>query len=375
MRKHWFKSIFVTLFVISILTLIGFGITLLYFNHQTQSYMADSKSSKIVYGQNNKAKLESLNRQEFNKLYYKYIKDDNSTLKDLSKPVNNKDLSLIKSITDKTGSYYKADYNDKLKYFINIATVQNNYLKLWSSDKTFKKSVKPSTIYEFNANNYAALQTLLAVNPNSEYANWMTSNMQSMGSDAMTVERLLTNFVNYFTIPSVSKRPLSKWQVSHGYMTSQQADLQEQYSSLQYHWNSIDYLSIVLNDSSSISQKNYDMQVKVDEANDKIARVQAKKEAIARAKAAKASSEKAASEASSRASSSKIASSISESSSIEAASSSAKDESSRASSESKASYESQSRSQEQSSESNNVTDKSVVSSSSSTVSSSSSSEH
>lgn len=366
MRKHWFKYIFITLFAIGASMIVGFAIIVLYFNHQAQSYMSESKSSKVLYGDTNKIKLESLNRQEFNKIYYEYIKDDNSTLKDLSKPISDKDLSLIKSLANKTGTYYTADYNDKLKYFTNIATVQNNYLKLWSSDKTFKKSVKPSTIYQFNADNYDALQTLLAINPNSEYANWMTTNMQSMGSDAISVDRLLNNFSGYFTIPDVSKTPLSNWQVTHGYMTSQQADLQDQYSSLKYHWKSIEYLSTVINDSSSISQKNYDMQSKVDDANDKIARIKAKKEAIARAKAAKASSEKAAAEASSRDASSK-------SSSIEAASSSAKSESIRASSESQASYESQHKSSqdsEQSSASSSSTDTSIVSSSSSSSSSS-----
>lgn len=270
----------------------------------TQHIMKQSKGIKDVYGQGAKGKEEHQNRIMFDKIYYKYVKADDSTLvnTDLTIP-----LSLSKKLTalaKKTGVYYTDSYSDKAKEFAIYASIQNDYVALWQKNKVnhaFAKDVRPSTIYLFNSNHYNDLQTLLAINPNNQYPIWMTSQMQAMGNDAIKVETLMQSVSNYFDFPTSTKA----WYVTHSFTSGTQSDLLSAYDDLGYNWKILSFLPALLDASTAAGLKNQDMQQRVNEANAKIASINAASIASSQAKAESesiASSEKAASEASSKAS-------------------------------------------------------------------------
>lgn len=315
----------------------------------TQHIMKQSKGIKDVYGQGKKGKEEHQNRITFDKIYYKYVKADDSTLVNTDHTIP---LSLSKKLTvlaKKTGVYYTDSYSDKAKEFAIYTSIQNDYVALWQKNKVnhvFAKDVRPSTIYLFNSNHYNDLQTLLAINPNNQYPIWMTSQMQAMGNDAIKVETLMQSISNYFDFPTSTKA----WYVTHSFTSGTQSDLLSAYDDLGYNWKILSFLPALLDASTAAGLKNQDMQQRVNEANAKIASINAASIASSQAKAESesiASSEKAASEASSKASES-----AKSSQSNDASSNSGSDSSSKSSDASQSSSNASS-SQSQSSDSSN----------------------
>lgn len=270
----------------------------------TQHIMKQSKSIKDVYGLGAKGKEEHQNRITFDKIYYKYVKADDSTLVNTDNAIP---VSLSKKLTalaKKTGIYYTDSYSDKAKEFAIYTSIQNDYIALWQKKKVnhvFAKDVRPSTIYLFNSNHYNDLQTLLAINPNNQYPIWMTSQMQVMGNDAIKVETLMQSVSNYFDFPTSTKA----WYVTHSFTSGTQSNLLSAYDDLGYNWKILSFLPALLDASTAAGLKNQDMQQRVNDANAKIASIKAASIASSQAKAESesiASSEKAASEASSKAS-------------------------------------------------------------------------
>lgn len=298
---------------ISSLTLVSVGIGFLgYGGYQTytassnvQHVMKQSKAIKDVYGEGAKGKIEHENRVAFDQIYAKYIKSDDSTLVHTDKGIPEGLSKKLTTLAKKTGLYYVDSYTDKAKEFALYSSIQNDYIALWQKGKVneiFAKNTHPSNVYLFNANHYNDLQTLLAINPNSQYPVWMTTQMQAMGNSAIKVETLLQSVANYFKFPSLSK----SWFVSHDYTTGSQSDLMSAYSNLGYTWNALSFLPDLLDASTAAGLKNQEMQQKLDDANAKIASIKAASIASSQAKAESesiASSQKAAAESSSKASS------------------------------------------------------------------------
>lgn len=316
----------------------------------TQHIMKQSKGIKDVYGQGAKGKEEHQNRIVFDKIYYKYVKADDSTLVNVDHAIP---VSLSKKLTTlakKTGMYYTDSYSDKAKEFALYTSIQNDYIALWEKNKVnhvFAKDVRPSAIYLFNSNHYNDLQTLLAINPNNQYPIWMTSQMQAMGNDAIKVENLMQSVSNYFDFPTSTKA----WYVTHSFTSGTQSDLLSAYDNLGYKWKILSFLPALLDASTAAGLKNQDMQQKLNDANAKIASIKAASIASSQAKAESesiASSEKAASEASSKASESAKSSQSKDASSN---SNSNNDSSSKASDTSQSSNNASSSSQSQSSDS------------------------
>lgn len=290
----------------------------------TQHIMKQSKGIKDVYGQGVKGKEEHQNRITFDKIYYKYVKADDSTLVNTNNAIP---VSLSKKLTalaKKTGVYYTDSYSDKAKEFAIYTSIQNDYIALWQKknvNHVFAKDVRPSTIYLFNSNHYNDLQTLLAINPNNQYPIWMTSQMQAMGNDAIKVETLMHSVSNYFAFPTSTKA----WYVTHSFTSGTQSNLLSEYDHLGYNWKILSFLPALLDASTAAGLKNQDMQQRVNAANAKIASINAASIASSQAKAESesiASSEKAASEASSKASESAKSSQSNDASSNNSSSSS-----------------------------------------------------
>ena len=269
----------------------------------TQHIMKQSKGIKDVYGQGAKGKEEHQNRIAFDKIYYKYVKADDSTLVNVDHAIPVLLSKKLTTLAKKTGVYYTDSYSDKAKEFALYTSIQNDYIALWQKNKVnhvFAKDVRPSTIYLFNSNHYNDLQTLLAINPNNQYPIWMTSQMQAMGNDAIRVETLMQSVSNYFDFPTSTKA----WYVTHSFTSGTQSDLLSAYDDLGYNWKILSFLPSLLDASTAAGLKNQDMQQKVNDANAKIASINAASIASSQAKAESesiASSEKAASEASSKA--------------------------------------------------------------------------
>lgn len=317
----------------------------------TQHIMKQSKGIKDVYGQGAKGKEEHQNRIAFDKIYYKYVKADDSTLVNVDHAIPVLLSKKLTTLAKKTGVYYTDSYSDKAKEFALYTSIQNDYIALWQKNKVnhvFAKDVRPSTIYLFNSNHYNDLQTLLAINPNNQYPIWMTSQMQAMGNDAIRVETLMQSVSNYFDFPTSTKA----WYVTHSFTSGTQSDLLSAYDDLGYNWKILSFLPSLLDASTAAGLKNQDMQQKVNDANAKIASINAASIASSQAKAESesiASSEKAASEASSKASESAKSSQSNDASS----NSNSNNDSSSKSSDTSQSSNNASSSQSQSSDSSN----------------------
>lgn len=301
----WGTTSTITLLVIGF-SFLGYGGYEVYTaSANTQNLMQQSKTVKDVYGQGAKGRQEHQNRVMFDKLYDKYVKADGSTLIHLDKGIPASVSKNLTTLSSKTGAYYSDAYADKAKMFALLSSTQNDYIQLWSKGqvgKTFGKNVRPSTVYLFNANHYNDLQTMLAINADSQYPIWMTSQMQRMGGSAISVENLIQSITKYFTFPSAT----NSWRVTHDFTTSVQSNLFASYNQIGYKWKILSFLPDLLDASDAAGLKNELMQRKVDEANSKIASIKAasiaSSEAIASSKAAESSS-KAASESASKASS------------------------------------------------------------------------
>lgn len=322
----------------------------------TQHVMKQSKGIKDVYGQGAKGKEEHRNRATFDKIYYKYVKADDSSLVNTDVAIPSSLSKKLTALAKKTGVYYTDSYSDKAKEFAIYTSIQNDYIALWQKNKVnhvFAKDVRPSTIYLFNSNHYNDLQTLLAINPNNQYPIWMTSQMQSMGNDAIKVETLMQSVSKYFDFPT----PTKAWYVTHNFTSGTQSGLLSAYDNLGYNWKILSFLPALLDASLAAGLKNEDMQQKVDDANAKIASINAASIASSQAKAKSesiASSEKAASEASSKAIESAKNSQSNDASSNSSSSSSSSDSSSKSSATSQSSSSSSSASsQSQSSDLSN----------------------
>lgn len=301
----WGTTSTITLLVIGF-SFLGYGGYEVYnASANTQNLMQQSKTVKDVYGQGAKGRREHQNRVTFDKLYDKYVKADGSTLIHLDEGIPASVSKNLTTLSSKTGAYYSDAYADKAKMFALLSSTQNDYIELWSKGqvgKTFGKNVRPSTVYLFNANHYNDLQTMLAINADSQYPIWMTSQMQSMGGSAISVENLIQRITTYFTFPSAAK----SWLVTHDFTTSVQSSLFTAYNQIGYKWKILSFLPDLLDASDAAGLKNELMRHKVDEANSKIASIKAasiaSSEAIASSKAAESSS-KAASESASKAAS------------------------------------------------------------------------
>ncbi len=272
---------------------------------KTQNIMRQSKSIKEIYGQGAQGKAEEANRNKFDAIFKKYMKSDQSTLLDDRSGIKQSDMDMLNKLAPKTGEYYKDAYSDKAKMVSLIGGIQNDYLKLFTKtgvDQRFSADTKPSDIYNFNATHYDDLQTILAINADSQYPAWMIGKMQAMGSDAIAVEALIQKFAKYFTYPSAVK----PWMVSHEYTVAVGTTLTESYHALHYTWRTLLFISDVITASTVVGADNESMQAKVDQANAQIASIQSASEASSRAKAESesiASSQKASSEASAKSSS------------------------------------------------------------------------
>lgn len=297
------------IFKITSLTLVALGVGFLGYggyttytaSTTTQHVMRQSKTVKEVYGQGKKGKQEHANRLTFDKIYYKYVKQDDSTVVNTKTKIPASAVTQINRLVKNTGAYYVDAYTDRAKTFTLLATVQNDYVSLWKKGKvneTFAKNVTPSKVYAFNSNNYNNLQTLLAINPNSQYPVWMTEQMQAMGNDGIQVENLMQTFSKYFTFPTLT----ASWKVSHDFTSVTEGTLSQRYSQLQYKWPVISFMPELLDASMVAGYKNERMQAKLDAANAKIASIRAS--SIAESNSIKAaSSAKEASESSAKASS------------------------------------------------------------------------
>ena len=301
----WIRTITLTLVAVGV-GFLGYGGYKIYVaSGNTQHIMKQSKGIKEVYGQGAKGQKEHANRSEFDKLYYKYMKADDSTLVKTNKGIP-KGISIkLTSLAKQTGDYYIDSYTDKAKEFALISSIQNDYISLWKKNhvnEVFAKSTRPSTVYLFNANHYNDLQTILAINANSQYPIWMITQMQGIGNDAIKVEGLVQAVSQYFTFPTLTK----SWYVTHDYTSTVQSGLIADYDGLGYKWSILSFLPSLLDASSAAGVKNETMQQKVNEANDKIESIKAASIASSQAKAESesiASSEKAALESSAKASS------------------------------------------------------------------------
>lgn len=309
----------------------------------TQHVMQQSKSLKEVYGQGKQGQRERANRVAFDKLYAKYMTSDHSTLKHLDKPIPQTDVDQLAKLAKDTGVYYQDSYTDQVKVIQLIAKVQNDYIKLWAPNGVnheLVKTVTPLQIYQFNVNHYNDLQVLLALDANSQYPTWMTTQMQLLGQDAGLVEEFVHTFANYFDFPTKSKA----WTVEHNYKSDVKQDLMDQYVHFHFKWQAISFLPDILGASDNAISQNEKMQAKYDQAMSLISSIKASSIASSQAKAASEaesarleSSKKQSSIDSENAKSQSIADS--ESASIQ----SEKDASSRAQSESTAKAESESR--------------------------------
>lgn len=329
--QWWAKTSAITLVTLGV-GFIGYGgYNVYHASTGTQHVMKQSKSVKEVYGQGARGKEEHQNRATFDKIYYKYVKQDGSTLVHTDQAIDMSDVTKLDKLADKTGAYYKDNYSDKAKIFKTLASVQNDYIGLWAYGHVgseFAKNVRPSTIYLFNSNHYNDLQTLLALNADSQYPIWMTSEMQKMGNDAINVENFVQRFATYFDFPS-AKTP---WKVEHSYTSTTQDKLLAAYHDLGYKWRILSFMPDLLDASAGAATKNENMQSKVDAANALIASIkassiassQAKADSESRARSAKESSEAAvkASEAASKSSSEEAVRSSSEAAASSAAESS-----------------------------------------------------
>lgn len=339
-KKHprkkvpWVRTIVFTLLVLGF-GFLGYGGYEIYVaSSGVQHVMKQSKTIKEVYGQGAKGQQEHQNRVTFDKLYYKYMKSDDSTLINVDKGIPKDVTTKLTTLSKSTGTYYQDSYVDKAKEFALVSSIQNDYISLWQKGhvkERFAKSTRPSTVYLFNANHYNDLQTLLAINANSQYPVWMTTQMQGIGNDAIKVESLIQGVSRYFNFPTLTKA----WYVPHSYTTNIQSSLLSDYNSLGYKWNVLSFLPNLLEASSAAGSKNEEMQTKVDQANAQIASIRASSIASSEAKAASesiASSEKAASESSAKSSSEAAESSRRAEKDAESQSSSQNANSSRASS-------------------------------------------
>lgn len=319
--QWWAKTSAITLVTLGI-GFVGYGgYNVYHASTSTQYVMKQSKSVKEVYGQGARGKEERQNRATFDKIYYKYVKQDGSTLVHTDQAIDMADVTKLDKLADKTGVYYEDNYMDKAKMLKTLASVQNDYIGLWAYGHVgseFAKNVRPSSIYLFNSNHYNDLQTLLALNADSQYPIWMTSEMQKMGNDAINMENFVQQFATYFNFPSAKV----SWKVEHSYTLTTQSKLLEAYHGLGYKWRILSFMPDLLDASAGAATKNESMQSKVDAANALIASIkassiassQAKADSESRAQSAKESSEAAvkASEAASKSSSEEAVRSSSE---------------------------------------------------------------
>lgn len=319
--QWWAKTSAITLVALGI-GFVGYGgYNVYHASTSTQYIMKQSKSVKEVYGQGARGKQERQNRATFDKIYYKYVKQDGSSLVHTDQAIDMADVTKLDKLADKTGTYYEDNYIDKAKMLKTLASVQNDYIGLWAYGHVgseFAKNVRPSSIYLFNSNHYNDLQTLLALNADSQYPIWMTSEMQKMGNDAINMENFVQQFATYFNFPS-AKVP---WKVEHSYTLTTQSKLLAAYHGLGYKWRILSFMPDLLDASAGAAAKNESMQSKVDAANALIASIkassiassQAKADSESRAQSAKESSEAAvkASEAAAKSSSEEAVRSSSE---------------------------------------------------------------